>query len=234
MKHFLFLLPLFSFTLVLAAAGKEVLVAETFDAKTLPANWAPGGHPGAFTIADGTLRGIGLTDNSHAPAIAVPISGHNLTVDFDVKFANRKGSLLFLIDGDSQFTGQAHLLRLGLNGNQVQLRQDRGDPASKLAQKEERDARGGERIPTTAEQLADPTFYRIEPLASQTADPLDGAWHHVRIELRGNAVTAFFDDGKAISAQGTVLDVPKSRIVFLVGQNGDMRIDNVMVSNAGS
>jgi hypothetical protein len=34
-----------------------------------------------------------------------------------------------------------------------------------------------------------------------------------------------------MTATGSVLDAPKSRIVFLVGQSGDIRIDNVKVSN---
>jgi len=48
----------------------------------------------------------------------------------------------------------------------------------------------------------------------------------VTITLRGNRVLARFDKTK-LSATGTVLDVKKSRLVFLVGQTGDIRIDNV-------
>ena len=213
------------------AGEPTVLIDESFEAETLPEKWQAGGRPNSFMIIEGALRGIAQPDDSHGPSIGVPLAGQNLSVEFDVKLVSPRSYFLFLIDGDSQFKGQAHLLRFSASGKAVALMQDRGDPASKLAQKKERDANGGKRIQPTPEQLADPAFYRIEPLARQAADPSDGAWHHVRIELRGNVVSARFDEGPELSATGTVLDVPKSRIVFLVGQNGDVRIDNVKVTN---
>jgi hypothetical protein len=217
-----------------AAGEPTVVIDESFEAKTIPSKWQAGGRKGSFTIVDGVLRAVAQPDDSHGPSIGVPISGHDLTIEFDVKFARPKGYFLFLIDGDSQFKGQAHLLRFAATPRQVQLMQDRGDPASKIAQKKDRDANGGKRIPPTPEQLADPAFYRIEQLARQNAKPSDGDWHHVRIELRGNNVTARLDDGAVLSAKGTVLDVPKSRIVFLVGQSGDIRIDKVKVTDQPS
>lgn len=216
---------------VLKAEEPTVLIDETFDVNTIPAKWQPGGRKASFTIVDGALRAAAQPDDNHGPSIGVPISGHDLTVEFDVKFAKPKGYFLFLIDGDSQFRGQAHLLRFAATPKQVQLMQDRGDPASKVAQKKERDANGGKRIPPSADQLSDPKFYRIEQLARQSATPSDGDWHHVRIELRGNSVMARFDDGPRLSGKGTVLDVRKSRIVFLVGQSGDIRIDKVRVTS---
>jgi hypothetical protein len=216
---------------VLKADEPTVLIDEGFDAKTIPDKWQPGGRKGSFTIVDGSLRAVAQPDDSHGPSIGVPISGHDLTIEFDVRFAKANGYFLFLIDGASQYGGQAHLLRFAATPRLIQLMQDRGDLASKKAQKKERDANGGKRIPPTPEQLADPKFYRIEQLARQNAKPSDGKWHHVRIELRGNNVTARLDDGPMLSGKGTVLDEPKSRIVFLVGQSGDIRIDKVRVTN---
>ena len=181
-------------------------------------------------MVDGTLRCVAVVGDGHGPSIGVPIEGHDLKLEFDFKFA-KPGYFLCLIDGDSQFTGQAHLLRFVVTQQHVRLLQDRGDPVSKRAQKEERDANGGKRIAPTPEQLADPAFYRIEPLARQEAKATDGKWHHVRIDLRGNEVTARFDDGLELAATGTVLDVSKSRVVFLVGQSGDIRIDKVKVTD---
>ena len=207
------------------------LVDETFDGETMPEGWRAGGRKGSFTIVDGSLRGVAHPDDSHGPSISFPISAHDLIVEFDVKLVNPKGYFLFLIDGDSQFKGQAHLLRFAATGKRVQLMQDRGDPASKVAQKKERDAKGGKRTPPSEEQLSDPNFYRIEPLANQLATVTDGKRHHIRIVLKGNAVTAQVDDNQTISATGTVLDVAKSKIVFLVGKSGDIHIDNVKATS---
>ncbi|MGY8769707.1 MAG: family 16 glycoside hydrolase [Pirellulales bacterium] len=223
----------FSFS-SLSANEPALLVDEKFETDALPENWRPGGRKDSFSIVDGSLRGVAQPDDSHGPAISFPISGKNITVEFDLKFAKPKGYFLFLIDGNSQFSGHAHLLRFAATSKLVHVSQDRGDPASKLAQKKERDANGGKRVPATKAQLADPNFYRIEQLANQPATPNDGKWHHVRIEIEGNQVTAQLDKNKVISATGTVLDVAKSKIVFLVGQTGDIRIDNVKVTAIGT
>jgi hypothetical protein len=220
-----------SLTAAALADGAKPLIDESFPAPALPANWQPGGRPGSFTIVDGALRGVAQPDDSHGPSIGVPIEGDDLSVQFRVKFA-RKGYFLFLIDGESQFGGQAHLLRFALDGNFMQLAQDRGSLESKMAQKKEKDAaaKAGTKPPQpTKEQLADPKFYRTESLARQPLKAGD-EWHTVKLELRGNRITAQVDGAPAMSGTGTVLGVKKSRVVFLVGNSGDVRIDDVKVS----
>ncbi|EDY21864.1 hypothetical protein CfE428DRAFT_1110 [Chthoniobacter flavus Ellin428] len=214
------------------AADPAPLVDETFSSPTLPPKWQPGGRPNCFSIVDGALRGVAQPDDAHGPSIGVPIEGHNLAVQFRVKFA-QPGYFLFLINGDSQFGGQAHLLRFALAKDMMQLAQDRGALASKQEQKVARDAaqKAGMKVPPpTQEQLADPKFYRTESLARQPAKPTDGEWHKVSIELRGNEVVAKVDDLPAMHGTGSVLDVKKSRLVFLVGNSGDVRIDDVKAS----
>jgi len=201
-------------------SAQTVLLEENFSTSAIPERWQPGGRKGSFSIVEGALRGVAQPDDSHGPSIGIPLKGHDLTIEFDVKF-NNSGYFLFLIDGDSQFKGQAHLLRFALTGKIAQLAQDRGDPVSKKAQAEQRKKNGGKRTPATTEQLADPAFYRIERLASQQAESTDGKWHHVWIQIRGNQVEAQFDDQSRMKSAGTVLDVPKSRAVFLVGNKGD-------------
>jgi len=225
------LIPLASLCAAAFAELPQPLLVETFSAPALPAAWQPGGRPGSFTVVDGALRGVAQPDDAHGPAIGVPIEGRDLAVQFRVKFA-RPGYFLFLIDGESAFGGQAHLLRFALDGNFMQLAQDRGSLESKAAQKTQKDAaaKAGANPPApTKEQLADPKFYRTESLARQPMKPGE-AWHTVKIELRGNAVTAQVDALPALRGAGSVLDVKKSRAVFLVGASGDVRIDDVSVA----
>ena len=207
------------------SAGERVLLDESFSGDTIPKSWRPGGHKHSFSVIEGVLRGVAAPGDRHGPSIGVPIQGHDLLLEFDLKFA-KPGYFLCLIDGDSQFRGQAHLLRFSATKTRVDLMQDRGDPVSKRKQKQQRDRNGGKRIRPTRSQLADPSFYRIERLAHHSATAWDGKWHHVTIQLRGNHVTATFDSAR-LSATGTVLDVKKSRLVFLVAQTADVRLDNV-------
>jgi len=215
-----------------AADEPAPLIDEKFEGASIPEKWQPGGRKDSFSIVDGALRGVAHPDDGHGPSISYPLTADDLSIEFDVKILNPKGYFLFLLDGDSQFSGQAHLLRFSANGKRVQLSQDRGDPASKKKQKAQRDARGGKRVKPSNEQLANPDFYRVEPLAHQVVTVTDGEWHHIRIDLKGNAVSARVDENAPFSATGSVLDVPKSKIVFLVGNRGDIRIDNVKVSSA--
>jgi hypothetical protein len=214
----------------LAALGKPLL-EENFPGAALPPKWLPGGRPNSFSVVDGALRGVAQPDDAHGPAIGVPIEGHNVTVAFRVKFS-KPGYFLFLIDGDSQFGGQAHLLRFALASGQEQLAQDRGTPASHVAQGAARAAaqKAGTKVPAPSpEQLADPQFYRTESLAKQPAKTADGEWHEALIEVVGNDVLAQLDDLPPLRGKGTVLDVKKSRIVFLVGNSGDVLVSDVRV-----
>jgi len=208
-----------------ALAGERFFLDESFSGEAIPKQWRPGGRKNSFSIVDGALRGVAAAGDGHGPSLGIPIEGHDFRLEFDLKFA-KPGYFLCLIDGDSQFAGQAHLLRFAATKTQIQLMQDRGDPVSKKKQKTERDRNGGKRIPATPAQLADPAFYRIERLVKHAATAADGKWHHVVIELSGNHVRTRFDDTKMF-ATGTILDEKKSRLVFLVGQTGDIRIDNI-------
>ncbi|MBI5818388.1 MAG: hypothetical protein HZA88_05325 [Verrucomicrobia bacterium] len=215
--------------LLLTKPGK-VLLSEDFSGASLPAKWQPGGRPKSFSIVDGVLQGVCPPDDGHGPAIGVPIEGRNLTIQFSVKMA-KPGLVLFLVDGESQFGGTAHLLRVALGNKFAALQQDRGSLESKKAQAAEKAKaakEGRKPAPPTPEQLADPKFYRTETLDRKPAKLDDGQWHHVLIEMRGNEAVAQVD-GVVLRATGTVFDAKKSRLVFLIGLSGTMLIDDVKV-----
>jgi len=214
----------------LAELGKPLL-DESFPGTALAKPWEPSGKVDAFSIVDGALQGICSPDDHHGPAIGVPLTSRNATISFRFKYA-KPGYFLFLLDGESQFGGAAHLLRVSLAPTQMAIQQDRGEPASHIAQgKEKREAEKTSRVmpPPTKEQLADPKFYRIEKLAAQAAKTGDGQWHQVFIEQNGNDVLVQLDALPPLAATGTVLDAPKSRIVFLVGAAGTVLVDDVKV-----
>jgi hypothetical protein len=209
--------------------GKQLL-CEDFSGVSLPAKWQPGGRPKSFSVVDGALQGVCLPDDSHGPAISVPIEGRNLTIQFSVKLA-KSGVVLFLVDGESRFGGTAHLLRVALGGKFAALQQDRGSLESKQAQAAEKAKAAKESrkpAPPTKEQLDDPKFYRTELLGRKAAELADGQWHHVLVEINGNDAVAQVD-GVVLRAKGTVFDVKKSRLVFLIGMSGTMLIDDVKV-----
>jgi len=209
----------------------RVLLEENFAGAALPKNWQPGGRPHSFTIVDGALQGQCPADDGHGPSIGVPLEGHNWTIQFSMRSV-KPGVMLLLVDGESQYGGAAHLLRFASHGDGTALQQDRGTLESKQQQAKARaqaTAEGRKVPPPTAPQLADPKFYRTEPLATNPAKLQDGKWHTVLIEIRGNDVVAQVDGTLTLRAKGTVLDVKKSRLVFLVGAAGCVQFDNVKV-----
>ncbi|MCX6906675.1 MAG: hypothetical protein NTY01_01390 [Verrucomicrobia bacterium] len=208
----------------------KLLLSEEFSGASLPAKWQPGGRPKSFSIVDGALQGICAPDDSHGPAICVPVEGRDLTIGFSVKFA-KPGLVLFLVDGESKFGGTAHLLRVALGGKFAALQQDRGSLESKQAQAAEKAKaakEGRKPAPPTQEQLADPKFYRTETLDRKPVELADGQWHRVLIEICGNDAVAQVD-GVVLRATGSVFDAKKVRIYFLIGMSGTMLIDNVKV-----
>ena len=214
----------------LISKPSKLLLSEDFSGATMPAKWQPGGRPKSFSVVDGALQGVCAPDDNHGPAICMPLEGRNLTIQFSVKFA-KPGLVLFLVDGESQFGGTAHLLRVALGGKFAALQQDRGSLDSKKAQAAEKAAaakEGRKVAPPTKEQLADPKFYRTETLDRKDASLADGQWHHVLVEICGNDAAAQVD-GVLLRAKGTVFDVQKARMFFLVGMSGTMLVDDVKV-----
>jgi len=208
----------------------KLLLSEEFSGAAMPAKWQPGGRAKSFSIVDGALQGVCAPDDSHGPAICVPVEGRDLTIQFSVKFA-KPGLVLFLVDGESKFGGTAHLLRVALGNKFAALQQDRGCLESKKEQAAEKAkaAKDGRKpAPPTKEQIADPKFYRTEMLDRKVADVTDGQWHSVLVEICGNDAVAQVD-GVVLRATGSVFDAKKARIYFLIGMSGTMLIDNVKV-----
>jgi hypothetical protein len=213
-----------------AFAGE--LIHEDFSTTELPKDWSTGGRPNSWTVSDGVLQGVCAADDSHGPAVFAPVSGHDLTASYKVKL-DEKGNCLMLIDGESSFGGAAHLLRVSIYGSTVTIAQDRGMPQSHIEQGAARAAalKAGKTVPPpTAEQLADPKFYRVERLANAPLKAKPGDWIKIGVVLKGNDVTVTVDDTQKLTAKGTVFDVAKSKLVFLVGQGKKVWIDEVRVS----
>ena len=176
------------------------------------------------------MQGVCAPDDSHGPAISVPIEARNLTIQFSIKFTKPGGALL-LVDGDNAYGEQDHLLRVSLGAKSVALQQDSGTLESKKANKATRDAAtkdGHKPVPPTQEQLANPKFHRTDMLVRKPAKLDDGQWHRVLVEINGQDAVAQVDE-VVLRATGTVLDANKHHLVFLIGGGGTMLIDDVKV-----
>lgn len=214
---------------LISERGRE-LVSEDFSGTALPAKWRPGGRPMSFSVVDGALQGICAADDSHGPAISVPVEARNFTVQFSIKFT-KPGNALLLVDGDNAFGEQDHLLRVALGAKSVALQQDSGSLESKKANKAARDAatKAGRKAPApTPEDLANPKFHRTDTLVRKPAKLDDGQWHHVLVEVNGQEAVAQVGE-VVLRATGSVLDAKKHQLVFLIGGAGTMLIDNVKV-----
>lgn len=226
MRRLLFALAVCSSTL----AGE--LIHEDFSTAGLPKGWTTGGRANSWTVVDGALQGVCGKDDGHGPAVFAPLTGRDLAVSCKVKL-DEKGNCLMLIDGESAFGGSAHLLRVSIYGNTLAIAQDRGTPESHIQEGKLRAAlsKEGKKVPPpTAEQLADPKFYRVERLANAPLQAQPGEWVKLDVSLKGNNVIVMVNDKQKLTAQGTVFDVAKSRLVFLVGQGKTVWIDEVRVS----
>ena len=208
------------------------LIHEDFNGPALPTGWTTGGRPGCWTIVDGTLQGVCEKTDDHGPAVFAPVTGHDMSVSYKVKL-DEGGNCLTLLDGDSAFGGSAHLLRVSIWGGTLVLAQDRGTPQSHLDQAAANAAarKAGQLVPApTKEQLADPKFYRTERLASQKLAVKPGEWIKLDVQVKGNEVVVTVNGKDKVEAKGTVFDVSKSRLVFLVGQGKKVWVDEVRVS----
>ena len=200
MRRLLFLLAAYSS----AFAGE--LIHEDFTAAGLPRGWTMGGHANSWSVVDGTLQGACAKQDNHGPAVFAPLEGRDLTLSYKVKL-DEKGNCLTLIDGESAFGGAAHLLRVSIYGSTLTIAQDRGTPQSHLESGKlcAKLAKEGKKLPPpTAEQLADPKFYRTEKLASAPLQAKPGEWIKIDVVLKGNDATVTVNDKQTLNAKSTV------------------------------
>lgn len=224
--------PLFLPLLFCTSAIAGELIHEDFSASALPKGWTTGGRANSWTVVDGALQGECAKDDDHGPAVFAPLSGRDLDLSCKVKL-DEKGNCLILVDGESAFGGSAHLLRVSIYGNTLAIAQDRGSPQSHIEHGKLRAAlaKEGKKVPPpTPEQLADPAYYRTERLATAPLQARPGEWIKLDVVLRGNRVTVTVNDAQKLDAKGTVFDVAKSRLVYLVGQGRKLWVDEVKVT----
>ena len=207
-------------------------IREDFSGPGLPTGWTTGGRANSWSVVDGTLQGVCAKEDDHGPAVFAPLQGRDLSASYKVKL-DEKGNCLMLIDGESAFGGSAHLLRVQIFGGNISIAQDRGTPQSHIEQGKLRAqlAKEGKKPPQpTAAELADPKFYRVEKLAGEPLKSKPGDWIKIDLTLKGNDVTVTVNDQQKLTAKGTVFDVAKSRLVFLIGQGKKVWIDDVRVT----
>lgn len=210
------------------------LINETFADPALPKNWTTGGRKDSWSVVDGTLQGACDPTDDHGPSISAPLVTKNAMVTFRIK--REAGSYaLMLIDGESAFGGQAHLLRVAVSGDRVVVAQDRGSPKSHADQAKARtDAKKAGQPPPpkpTPLQLSDPWFYRTEQLASATIKKKPEEWLKVEVIVHGNSVTVTLDDNQMVTAKATILDAQKSKLVFLAGNGKKLWLDDIKATD---
>jgi hypothetical protein len=209
----------------------KTLVSEDFASATIPATFRTLRTPDSFSVAGGALQLVSQPGQGSATHGAFLVPARDVTVAFSVKFL-KAGTLWIGVDGyREEFQGNTHLVRFSLTPARIAWDQMRGGPESKRAVGEAAKAARQAKQPipkATAEQLADPTFFRIEELATKPIACGVGTWHHVLLELSGNDLVAQVD-GQTLIATATVADTMKNRIgVGLTGRSTAL-IDNVRV-----
>jgi hypothetical protein len=230
-----------AFLMLAAARGAEplplmtitgkTLVSEDFDGAAIPPTFRTLRTPGSFRVADGALDLVSKPGQEHATHGAFMVRARDLTITFSVKFLN-PGTVYVGVDGyKEEFQGNTHLVLFSLTPERVAWDQHRGGPESKRAVGEAAKAARAAKQPVpkaTAEQLADPTFFRIEELAAKPIVCGVGDWHRVLLEVNGNDLVAQVD-GQALLAVSTVADATKNRIGVGLTGRATVLIDNVRV-----
>ncbi|HEX4131809.1 MAG TPA: hypothetical protein VHZ24_17385 [Pirellulales bacterium] len=200
----------------------KVLLSEEFSGDAVPATFRTLGMPESFSITDGALQMVSRAGQERSTHGAFVTPVHNLSLAFSVKFVT-PGTLYIGVDGyKEEFKGNTHLVRFALAPDHMTWDEKRGGPESKRAVGEAMKAARAAKQPIpqpTAEQLADPSFFRTEELAIKPIDCPVGQWHEVLLEVNGNDLVARVN-GQQLVAKATVADSMKSRIgVGLTGRS---------------
>ncbi len=215
---------------LITTTGK-VLVSEDFSGAEVPAVFRTLESAGSFSIVEGALQAVSRAGQKSSTHGVIVTKARDLTLSFAVKFI-KPGALYIGVDGYKEtFKGNTHLVRFQLTPERMAWDQHRGGPDSKHAVGEAmKAARAAKQaLPkATAEQLADPDFFRIEALASKEIVCATNEWHEVMIEVSGNELAAQMD-GEKLLATAAEADAMKSRIGFGLTERGTVLIDRVRI-----
>ncbi|WP_395746503.1 hypothetical protein [Prosthecobacter sp.] len=209
----------------------KVLVSEDFSGAEMPKVFRTLESAASFSIVEGALQAVSRAGQKQSTHGVIVAKAHDLTISFAVKFT-KPGALYIGVDGYKEsYKGNTHLVRFELTPERMAWDQHRGGPESKHAVGEAMKAARAakQELPkATAEQLADPTFFRIEGLASKEIKCALDEWHEVMIEVSGNELVAQVD-GEKLTATAAEADSMKSRIGFGLTQRGTVLIDRVRI-----
>jgi hypothetical protein len=123
-------------------------------------------------------------------------------------------------------------VRFSVTPDHIAWDQHRGGPESKHAVSAAVQAARAAKQPLpkgTPEQLTDPNFFRIEPIATHPFNCTVGEWHDVLIEVSGNELVAQVD-GEKLFATALEADSMKNRIGVGLTGRGTVLIDRVRIS----
>jgi len=215
---------------LMTTTGKAIL-SEEFSGDAVPTTFRTLATPASFSVVDDTLQILSQPGQDRSTHGAFMTRAHNLTVAFSVKFS-KTATLYIGIDGyKEEFKGNTHLVRFSFTPERIGWDQKRGGPESKHAVSEAMKAAREAKQPlpkATAEQLADPTFFRTEELATRPIECALSQWHDVLLEVNGNDLVAQVD-GQTLVATSTVADAMKNRIGVGLTGRGAVLIDKVRI-----
>jgi hypothetical protein len=216
---------------LLTTTGK-LLLSEDFSGTEIPKTFRTLESPASFSIVDGALQAVSRAGQDRSTHGAMTVKAHDLTVAFAMKFM-APGALYIGVDGYKEsFKGNTHLVRFSLTPERIAWDQHLGGPDSKHAVGEAMKTARAAKQPLpkgTPEQLADPSFFRIEELASRAIKCAVGEWHDVLIEVSGNELVAQVD-GEKLFATALEADSMKCRIGVGLTGRGTALIDRVRLS----
>jgi hypothetical protein len=186
---------------ILTTSGKTLL-REDFTGAEIPKTFRTLESAASFSVVDGALQVVSRAGQERSTHGIFIVSARDLTISMRVKFT-APGTLYLGIDGyKEKFKGNTHLVRFSLTPERMAWDQHRGGPESKHAvgeaMKSARTAKQPLATPTAA-QLGDPTFFRIEEIASKAIACSVGEWHELMLEVNGNELLAQVD-GKTLPA----------------------------------
>lgn len=215
---------------LITTTGK-VLVSEDFSGAEIPKTFRTLESAASFSMVEGALQAVSRAGQKQSTHGVIVAKARDLTLSFAVKFTN-PGALYIGVDGFKEaYKGNTHLVRFELTPERMAWDQHRGGPESKHAVGEAMKAARAakQELPkATAEQLADPNFFRIEALAAKKIVCAPDEWHEVMIEVSGNELMAQMD-GEKLAATTAETDSMKSRIGFGLTKGGTVLIDRVRI-----
>ncbi|TWT54947.1 Arylsulfatase [Rubripirellula amarantea] len=204
------------------AGERKSLFSDNFDGRELPGDdyTIARSAEGAWTISDGVLYGR-QTNDDHGAVIRKHMDFKDIDIEFDFRFNGGTRFNFVLDDQNEKSVHAGHICRVSLTPKRISISDDKNGSMNLEVRKQRQDKN------LNADAKASLQTVLAATQASAAVQLDEGKWHHARIQLKGDTLSAFIDGSEITRLKSPGIDHPTKTKFGMTVNGSSIDFDNL-------